>query len=117
MAQAGANDAMKVLNSVGSAGLIEGLMDFGFKKTVTQSIAKVLYLLAFVVVALLTLFFVIGALLTGKILTILFALILAPLVGLIYLIGIRVMVETIVVQFKQAEFLAELVEQGRKRQE
>ncbi len=69
------------------------LFDFGFQSFVTPKIIKVVYIVLTAVIGLGVLFFLIGALLTGEALNIIAALILAPLIGLIYLALARMSLE------------------------
>lgn len=85
-------------------GFLSTLFDVKFNSFITGRAISVVYILVLVAVSLLTLFFVLGGLAGGGI-SALFALILGPLIGLFYLVMIRLTLEFFVNQFRQTELL------------
>ena len=95
--------------SVDLGGFLSTLFDTKFTSFITGRAISVVYILVIIAVALITLFFVIGGLAGGGA-TALVALILGPLVGLFYLVMIRMTLEFFVNQFRQTELLESITE-------
>ncbi len=98
--------------SSGSAdvkGFLSTLFDTTFTSFITGRAVSVVYILVLVAVALLTLLFVIGGLAGGGA-SGLVALILGPLIGLFYLVMIRMTLEFFMNQFRQTELLEAIAE-------
>jgi len=93
-----------------ASGFFSSLFDFRMKEVITRKVMSVLYLLAFILIALVTLLYLVLGLSQGGLIAVL-ALIFVPLIGFMNLIMTRVWFEFIVVQFRQAELLEELVRQ------
>ena len=92
----------------GDAGF-NALFDFGFKKFITLSVIKILYILGMGVIALVWL----GALIVGftqGIGVALGVLIVGPLIACLYLIFFRIWLELVVVIFRIGENTSKLVE-------
>lgn len=81
------------LTSTDGKGFFSALFDFNFSSFVTPKIIKIVYLVVTAVIAASLLFFIIAALLTGDALPIIGALIIGPLVALIYLALARMSLE------------------------
>ncbi len=79
---------------------IASLFDFGFTSFVTLRFLKVIYAIFVVLILLAGLFFLIGGLSTGNSLTIIGAIIFAPLVTLVYLVLARIAFEVIAMFFR-----------------
>ncbi len=100
--------------SADTSGFISALFDTKFTTFITGRAISVVYILVLVAIALLTLFFIVGGLAGGGA-TALVSLILGPLVGLFYLVMIRLTLEFFVNQFRQTELLeaiADKLDQG-----
>ncbi len=95
---------------VSVAGL-SALLDFGFRQFITLGIIKVLYVLGAGVIGLVVVVGLIGALTQGG-LAALAVLVIAPVVGLLSLILLRVWLELVVVIFRLWENTSKLVQQG-----
>jgi len=96
-------------------GFFGSLFDISFSSLITTRIIKVLYVLALIVIGLLSLFFIIGAFTNSAGAGIITLLILAPLGALVYTVYTRVILEFIIVVFRIAEYNGELV--ALKRQQ
>jgi hypothetical protein len=94
-------------------GFFEGLMDTRFDTLITPKLVSFLYVVSMVVVTLLTIGFVIAGFADGGATAVLF-LILAPILGLIYLIMIRLYLELIVVAFKIRDAAEEVAVNTRR---
>jgi hypothetical protein len=94
-------------------GFLGALFDFSFTTFVTTKLVKVLYALCIVVAALYAVFFIIAGFTRGGIFGIL-ALIGSVVLFFAFVIYSRVCMELIIVIFRGAEHLAELVRQGRR---
>lgn len=79
------------------------LFDFSFRSFVTLSVVKVLYVLLVIVTVLVGLIILLGMLFSGEFLAFLGALIVVPIVVVIYILMYRVMLELIVVIFRIGE--------------
>lgn len=86
---------------------IGGLFDFNFTRFVTKSVIKGLYILIFALIALVVLGVVVAGFSDG-VGSGLILLVLAPLVGLVYLLFARVGLEVIIVLFRIADYTAKL---------
>jgi hypothetical protein len=91
--------------------LFASLFDISFSSLITTKIIKVLYVLILIGIALFTVVVVISALATDPGTGVL-ALIVAPLIGLLYAIMARVWLEVIIVLFKISDNTSQLVHQG-----
>jgi hypothetical protein len=110
------------------AGILKGLLDFRFENFATLKIIPVVYALLLVVIVLIVLFAILvsgfGGLITAiklssfmLALTALGTMILAPLLGLLYLSLLRMSFETIKIIFRIKDDLATLVERGETKEE
>jgi hypothetical protein len=98
----------------GGAGFLSALFDFSFTTFVTTKLIKVLYALCIIVAALYAVFFIIAGFTRGGIFGVL-ALIGSVILFFAFVIYSRVCMELIIVIFRGAEHLAELVRQGRRQ--
>lgn len=94
-------------------GFFEGLMDSRFDTLITPRLISFLYVVSIVIITLATIGFIIAAFVDDPGTGILF-LILAPLIGLIYLIVVRLYFELIVVAFKIREAAEEVAVNTRR---
>ena len=94
-------------SSSDSGSFFQALFDTGFEQFVTRRAISIVYILAIVAIGLFSLFFLVAGLASGGA-GALVALIMAPLVGLLYLIGIRMTLEFFVNQMRQSELLEEI---------
>lgn len=94
---------MDELNSDNAKGFFAALFDFSFSSYVTKKFIKLIYVLATIMIGLATFIFLIGALATGRGATIVMGIFLVPLVGLLYLIWVRVSLEVLAVIFGIAD--------------
>lgn len=92
-----------------SEGGLAALFDFGFNRFITLSVVKVLYMLGMALIVLVSLAMIISAFSTG-VLAGLGAIVLAPILALIYLIMLRIWLELVVVIFRIGENTTKLVE-------
>jgi len=110
------------------AGILKGLLDFRFENFATLKIIPVVYALLLVVIVLIVLFAILvsgfGGLITAiklrsfmLALTALGTMILAPLLGLLYLSILRMSFETIKIIFRIKEDLTTLVERGEEKED
>lgn len=108
----------EVFGSVGSpgasasgdvGGFLSTLFDTKFSTFITGRAISVVYILVLIAVTLATLAFVVGGLAGGGA-SALVALILGPLIGLFYLVMIRMTLEFFVNQFRQTELLEVIAE-------
>ncbi len=92
------------------------LLDFSFQEFVTTRLIKVMYAILLALIAVATLFGLVAALIgmRDSVLTGLGLLCLTPLVALLYVIGARVWMELIIVVFRIAENMSELVRLQRQ---
>ncbi len=93
----------------GGGGFISTLFDTTFKSFITMRAISVVYILVLIVVGLITLGFVLTGLARGGAGALL-TLILGPLIGLLYLVMIRMTLEFFVNQFRQTELLEAIAE-------
>lgn len=80
-------------------GFFGALFDFSFSSYITLKFIKLIYVVATVLIGLMTAIFLIIALALGTAGTIVIGLIVAPLFGLFYLIWTRIMLEVIAIIF------------------
>lgn len=90
-------------------GGIAALLDFGFKRFITLSVIKVLYLLGIAVICLALVIALISSFTVGA-MAVIGVLIVGPIVALLYLIFFRIWLELIVVVFRIGENTSKLVE-------
>ncbi len=90
-------------------GFLSTLFDMKFNSFITGRAISVVYILVLIAVGLMTLFFVLAGLAGGGT-SALLALILGPLIGLFYLVMIRMTLEFFVNQFRQTELLESIAE-------
>jgi hypothetical protein len=98
---------------MGDQGFLASLFDISFSSLITTKVIKVLYLLSMIIIGLLALVFVVAAFSNSVAGGIIVLLIVAPLVGLLYLIYVRVLLEIVIVIFRIMESNAELVQLQR----
>lgn len=100
----------------GPRGFWGSFFDLSFTNFVTMKVVKVLFVLAIIGAVLGTIFIMVSASeLRGLPVPTALIVILAPIIGLLYLLIARVYMEIITVTFRMVEYLRELVEQGRGR--
>lgn len=102
---------------------MKSLFDLSFNRYIAPTVAKIVYILAMVIIALGYLIFVISSFRVNAFLGVVVLLILGPLVGLLYLVFIRIGLESLLASIKTAQNTAELVRlaggslpPGRQRQ-
>lgn len=84
-------------------GVLSALVDFGFTRYATPRLVKILYVLTFALIGLLGLFYFGAALFSGEIGLILAALVVVPLITILYLIYARVGLELLSIVFRIGE--------------
>jgi Domain of unknown function (DUF4282) len=90
-------------------GFLASLFDVSFSSLITTRVIKVLYILSMVVIGL-TALGLVGAAFANSVAAGLFVLVIvAPLIGLLYLIYVRVLLEIVIAVFRIMETNAELV--------
>ena len=94
---------MDELNPDQAKGFFAALFDFSFNSYVTKKFIKLIYVLATVMIGFFTFIFLIAALASGRALTIVFGIFLVPLIGLLYLIWVRIGLEVLAVIFGIAD--------------
>jgi hypothetical protein len=94
-------------------GFVKALFDFSFSEFVTTKIIKILYGILMFFAGLLVLGIIVGGFYQSVLRGIL-ALIVSPLLFLLYIIIARVWLELVIVIFRIAEHAGELVKQGKK---
>jgi len=97
-------------HNIADAGLIAGMMDFGFTRFITLGVIKVLYILGLVAVALAWLFGVGSGFANGGFTGGLAAIVMVTVGGAIYAIMLRVWLELIVVIFRIGENTSKMAE-------
>jgi len=93
-------------------GLFGALFDMSFKRFITLDILKILYLLLIIIIGIAVLALMVAGFSNGFGFGIL-TLIVAPIVGFIYIVLIRIWLELIAVIFRIADNTSTLVEQNR----
>jgi hypothetical protein len=93
----------------GEKGFWGSLFDFSFSSLVTTKIIKVLYVLALIVIALGAVVYIIVAFSQSVALGVITLFVIAPIVGVLYLVWTRVMLEVIIVLFRILETNREIV--------
>ncbi|MCY0904640.1 DUF4282 domain-containing protein [Arthrobacter sp. H14-L1] len=88
---------------------MKSLFDLSFNRYIAPTVAKIVYILAMVIIALGYLIFVISSFRANAFLGVVVLLILGPLVGLLYLVFIRIGLESLLASIKTAQNTAELV--------
>lgn len=88
---------------------MKALFDFGFRKFVTPSIIKIVYILIMIMLVVAYLSFTIFAFSENVMFGILVLLILGPLFTLLYLVLARASLESLIAQIRTAENTSELV--------
>ncbi|MGP9784226.1 DUF4282 domain-containing protein [Arthrobacter sp. MYb211] len=88
---------------------MKALFDFGFRKFVTPSIIKIVYILIMIMLVVSYLGFTIAAFNEDAIFGLLVLLVLGPLFVLIYLVFARACLESLIAQIRTAENTSELV--------
>jgi hypothetical protein len=96
-------------------GFFGSLFDLSFSSLVTTKVIKVIYVISLIVIALVALLFVVGAFAESAALGVLTLLVLAPAIGLLYVVYTRVILEVIIAVFRLVEYNGELV--ALKRQQ
>ena len=94
-------------------GFFAGLFDISFGSLITPKVIKFVYVLSMIIIGLFALFLVGAAFSNSVAGGIVVLLIVAPLLGLLYLIYVRVLLELVIVIFRIMESNAELVELQR----
>lgn len=97
-----------------SKGFLQTLFDFSFSEFITPKIAGVLYAIAVIVIGLVAVFAVLGSLASGSITTILGTIIFAPLGFLLYVLFVRVALESMVAAMYTANNTAQIAENTRR---
>lgn len=85
------------------------LFDLSFKKFIAPTIAKIVYVLAMIGIAITYLVFVVSAFNANAAFGLFVLLILGPLAALIYLVFVRVLIESLLATIQTAQNTAELV--------
>ena len=93
-------------------GFLGMLFDFSFSDFVTTKILKILYGIGIVLAGIGAIAFIVTGF-RGNVGLGIVALVLSPLVFLLYVILCRIWIEMVIVLFRRAENLQELVERGR----
>jgi Domain of unknown function (DUF4282)/zinc-ribbon domain len=96
------------------AGFLGALFDFSFTSFITTKLIKFLYALGIIMAGFLALMVLIAGFTRGPIFGVL-GLIAAAIYFFVIIVYSRVVLELIIVIFRAAEHLTELVEQGRRR--
>jgi Domain of unknown function (DUF4282)/zinc-ribbon domain len=96
-----------------AAGFITSLFDLSFTSFVIPKIIKVLFVIAIVLAACGALFMLVSGF-TAGVTTGIAALVLAPIVFFLYVIGARAYMEVLIVIFRAEEYLKEIAKQGRR---
>ena len=97
-----------------SRGFFGSLFDFSFSSFVTGKLIKVLYVLAIILAALGAVGIIVFANSPMSTMNPVVAIIVAPIIFLLYIILARVQLEILIVIFRMSEHLAEIAEQGRR---
>lgn len=85
------------------------LFDLSFKRYIAPTIAKIVYVLAMIGIAITYLIFVVSAFDTNAAFGLLVLIILGPLAALLYLVFIRVLIESLLATIQTAQNTSELV--------
>lgn len=93
-------------------GIMKALFDFSFTTFIAPSIAKIVYLLVMVVIAISYLLFVVVSFQQSSLFGILVLLIIGPIFSLLYLVLARVGLESLIAAIRTAENTGELVRRG-----
>lgn len=88
---------------------MKALFDFSFRKFITPSIIKVIYILVMIMLAIAYLFMVVSGFMEDTMLGLLMLVIIGPLFVLVYLCMIRAGLESLIASIRTAENTAELV--------
>jgi Domain of unknown function (DUF4282) len=96
-------------------GFFEGLFDISFSSLITPKVIKFVYVLSMVLIGLFALFLVGAAFSNSVAGGIVVLLVVAPLLGLLYLIYVRVLLELVIVIFRIMETNSELVDLQKGR--
>lgn len=88
---------------------MKALFDFSFTSFIAPSIAKIVYLLVMVIIAVTYLLFVVVSFQESAVFGLLVMLVLGPLFGLLYLVLARVGLESLIASIRTAENTGELV--------
>lgn len=96
-------------------GFMGSLFDLSFSHFITTKLVKILFILGLIGTAFYCLFFIV-TLFTQSAIAGVVGLILSPLIALFGVIYLRVLMEMLIVIFRAAEHLAELVELTRQKQ-
>lgn len=88
---------------------MKSLFDLSFNRYIAPTVAKIVYVLVMVVIALSYLFFVVSSFRINGVLGVFVLLILGPLVALLYLVLVRIGLESLLASIKTAQNTAELV--------
>ncbi len=94
-------------------GIVKALFDLSFTEFVTTRLIRFLFVLAIISSAIMAVFFVVAVVSTGEDLMGIVALVLAPVVFLLYVLFSRIICELLIVQFRIAENTGRLVERSR----
>ena len=103
-----------VSGATASRGFFGSLFDFSFSSFVTGKLIKVLYVLAIILAALGAVGIIVFANSPMSTMNPVVAIIVAPIIFLLYIILARVQLEILIVIFRMSEHLAEIAEQGRR---
>jgi Domain of unknown function (DUF4282) len=95
-------------------GFFASLFDISFSSLVTTRVIKVVYVISMVVIGIGALVFFVAALADGETGSVVFAIIIVPIVALLYLVYTRIILEVIIVLFRIMETNVELVELQRR---
>jgi len=103
---------MQEFSAEEAKGFFRSLYDFGFTSLITTKIIRFLYLLVVIAYSLVAVLFFISAIVTGKAVGFVLAIIFVPIVYLIYLIWTRVLMEILIVIFRIGEDLHQIRRAG-----
>jgi len=88
---------------------MKSLFDLSFNRFIAPTVAKVVYVLVMIVIALFYILFVVTSFRTNGLLGAFVLLILGPLVAFLYLVLVRIGLESLLASIKTAQNTAELV--------
>jgi uncharacterized protein DUF4282 len=94
-------------------GFFASLFDISFSSLITTKVIKVLYVISLIVIGLVAIGFIVSAFASSAAFGVVTLVILAPLFALLYTVWARVVLEFIIVVFRIAEYMHELVELTR----
>jgi len=97
------------MQDIQSIGFVQALMDFSFTQFVGESLVKILYYLGIVLVAIFGIVAVVVGFTNGVSYGI-GALIMAPVLFVVFVVALRVFLEFVIVVFRSADFTSQIAE-------